>query len=67
MGHNKKEKLPEGLHTHKTSQSNETVGKCDNCQSLTKYNGVCAVCQLYANEDERLKYEGLYKPYERLL
>jgi hypothetical protein len=67
MGHDKKEKLPKGLYPHKTGKSHGSADKCDSCDTYTKYNGVCAICQLYANEDERLKYEGIYKPYESLL
>lgn len=65
MGHDKKKKLHKGLSTHKTSEGDGT--KCEQCNALTKYKGICAICERSLKDDNYLRYIGEYEPYERLL
>lgn len=67
MGHDKKKKLQEGLHTHKTSEGDGSATKCDKCNAFTKYKGICAICERSLEDDNYLMYIGEYKPYEQLL
>lgn len=68
MEHDTEEKLPKRLPTYKARKGDGfRVGKCEACNSYTTYNGVCAICQMYRNEDDHLKYRGIYKPYEQYL
>lgn len=67
MGHDKKKELHKGLPTHKTSESIGTADKCEQCNALTKYKGICAICERSLEDDNYKKYIGEYKPYEGLL